>query len=251
MTNFVMPCSSTRDSTDNFKRKGIFKMNFHSAMRFLKKTPWLFEWFYAKLSLNDTAAGTLQNDVSGTVNSISASFDWTVPPSGFLLLRNSSAQRETVPYSSFTENNGVYTFTVDYELQKSYESGDFCAAGSSLIDDWNIYLYTGTGWNELYSSIPELTTPALVVSPGNASYYGSDSRNTSVDILVLASDTVLFDSPAMEAQKMLDKVLEILDWARDGKLLCVAKSHQLVDFDAINIIAYKANFDLAECVRSK
>lgn len=91
----------------------------------------------------------LTENISGLTTEIKVNnFSKYVPsPTGVLYLINSSNQKESVPYTSYTESGGVYTFTVSYLLGYSYSIGDNCGVRLTsptirdLLQDYMIQTY--------------------------------------------------------------------------------------------------------------
>ncbi|MFA5659700.1 MAG: hypothetical protein WC900_10520, partial [Oscillospiraceae bacterium] len=79
-------------------------------------------------------SGALTAAFSGAVTSITADgFSEAPPSSGTLTLTNSSSESENVSYTSYTENAGVYTFTVSDALTYIYAENDTCNIAEPLM----------------------------------------------------------------------------------------------------------------------
>lgn len=210
---------------------------------------WVSEWFYDKLTLNNSMSGELNSDLTGTISSVQAGNFYKPPAaSGILQLRSSSGKIEQINYTSHSETNGIYTFAVSATLLNPFQAGDRCSTGDSLITGWNVYNYTGTNQNELFCFIPDLTLPAVVISSGNSDF--NRGRAMDMSLLVIGEGTTSIDEANYEAQNLVDKALQILDLAYESKLQCRMKSCQPMDVGGVFLTAFDVGFDVTEESRS-
>jgi hypothetical protein len=225
-------------------------MNQHSATNYLKPTRWVSEWLYDKLTLVNSVSGELTTSLSGEISSVQANSFYKAPSSsGILQFRNSSGNVEQIAYSSYTESSGTYTFTVSDTLENTFSSGDRCSAGDSVISDWNVSVYTGTSQSELGQFIPELELPAAVISSGGFSL--DSGRDMEMSVLILTESSSNIDAANYEAQNLVDNALEILDWAYEDKLLCIAQKCSPLDLEGQSMTAFEISLEVTEKVRYK
>jgi hypothetical protein len=76
-----------------------------------------------------SVSGALTAGFTGAITSITADGFASAPPTtGFLVLTNGAGESDTIYYSAWSLNTGVYTFTVDVTLNYTYLNNDVARA---------------------------------------------------------------------------------------------------------------------------